>query len=120
MCSVLPKVTIASDNPLKWNADSGDINTGLLLVNVWNRETDEPFELSGLPEPIDLYFTPHMSSNTDQMAEGTVSVPLKAVHDKDLLEAYIMVHKIASKKGQTPYLKLRPLDGLFSKLQVSA
>jgi hypothetical protein len=113
----LPKVTTANDNPFKWEADRGDINTGFVVVNVWNTETNEPFELS---EPIDVYLTPHMTNNTENMAEGEVSVPIKAIHNKDMLEDCITVHKIAAKKGQTPYLQFRPLDGPFTKLQVSA
>ncbi|XP_021941705.1 polycystic kidney disease protein 1-like 3 isoform X2 [Zootermopsis nevadensis] len=112
------QVTVANDNPLQWDPDSKDINTGLMLANIWNRETNKPIDLSGMSEPIDLYVTPHISNKTEHMAEGKVTVPVIAVNNTDLLEDYITVHRIPCKKGQTPYLKFSPLDGPFSKLQV--
>jgi hypothetical protein len=70
----LPKVTTASDNAFKCEAECGDVNTGFVVVNVWNRETDEQFELS---EFIDVYVIPHMRRNTEQVADGNLSVPIK-------------------------------------------
>jgi hypothetical protein len=43
---VLPNVTTASDNPFNCDAQNGDVNTGFIMFNVWDRQTDEPFELS--------------------------------------------------------------------------
>lgn len=115
------KVTFGCDNPFEWAPDSKDINTVFMLVNVWNKKTDEPLDMSGISEPINLYFTPHMSSSssTEEVAEGNVTVPLAALDSSDMLEDCITVHKIPCKKGQTPYLKFKPMGDPFTKLQVS-
>jgi hypothetical protein len=114
------KVTFGCDNPFEWAPDSKDINTIFMLVNVWNKKTNELLEMSGISEPINLYFTPHMSnSSTEEVAEGTVTVPLAALHNSSMLEDCITVHKIPCKKGQTLYLKFKPLGDPFTKLQVS-
>jgi hypothetical protein len=39
-------VTTASDNYFKWDAVNCDVKTGFVMYNVWDRQTDEPFELS--------------------------------------------------------------------------
>jgi hypothetical protein len=115
------KVTVGCDNPFKWAPDSKDINTGFVMVNVWNKKKGELFEVSGISEPINLYLTPHISSSssTEELAEGNVSVPVAALRNNKMLEDCITVHKIPCKKGQTSYLKFKPLDDPFSKLQVS-
>jgi RecJ-like exonuclease len=89
----LSKVTTESDNPFICEAESGEVNTGFVVVNVWNRESDEQFELS---EFIDVYVIPHMRRNTKQMAEGSFSVPIKRVHNRDMLDDCIAVHKTAA------------------------
>jgi hypothetical protein len=72
----LPKDTTASDNPFKYDAENGDVNTGFVMFNVWVRQSDKPFEMS---EFIDVYVIPHLWRNTEQMAEGRLSVPIKRV-----------------------------------------
>jgi hypothetical protein len=56
-------------------------------------QTDEPFEESDL---IDVYFIPQMRRNTEQMVEGSLSVPIKRFHSRDLLDDCIAVHKTAA------------------------
>jgi hypothetical protein len=82
----------ASDNPFKYNAENGYVNTGLVMFNVWDRQTEEPFEISDI---IDVYVIPHMMRNTEQIAEGSLSVPIKRVHKRDMLDDCIPVHKTA-------------------------
>jgi hypothetical protein len=91
--SYLSKVSTESDFCFTCKVESGDVNTGFVLVNVWNRETDKPFEL---PEFIDVYVIPHMRRNTEQMAEGNLSVPIKSVHNRDMLDNCIAVHQTAA------------------------
>jgi hypothetical protein len=88
----LPKVSTASDNPFKYDAENGDVNTGIVMFNVWDRQTDEPFELSDFT---DEYVIPHMRRNSEQMAEGSLSVPIKRVHNRVMLGDCIPVHKTA-------------------------
>jgi hypothetical protein len=75
-----------------YDAENGDVKTGFVLFNVWDRQTDEPFELS---EFIDVYVISHMRRNTEQMAEVNLSVPIKRVHNRGMLDDCIPVHKTA-------------------------
>ncbi|PSN38940.1 hypothetical protein C0J52_08948 [Blattella germanica] len=106
------QVTTMQENPFVWDKEES-VNTALIEIEIYDETISETPEIT---TPIDLYVST-ADNVSSEAVEGQVSVPLKAAHDKELLDDCIAVHKIEAKKGQTPYLKFEPFQQPLYKIQ---
>ncbi|PSN36954.1 hypothetical protein C0J52_15879 [Blattella germanica] len=108
------KVAFTGKNPFIWDKESKDINTGLVIVDIYNQELNESVSI---PSDADI-FLKEFQNLSSTIIEGNVTVPLKSKDDIDILEECMTVHKIEAKEGQTPFLKFEPLEDQSFKIQI--